>query len=719
MRLLFERDLTPHPQYAAFYQWLQRPAAEGGYDAHAVLHLGMHGTVEWLPGAPLGNTGLSWPDVLLGAMPNVYVYAANNPSESIVAKRRGYGVLVSYNVPPYGRAGLYKQLAELAALLGEWREEEGGGGGDPAALREPITALAIACGLTADCPPPVGEPGRAADAAAIAAAPAGAFAAWAAALGATLRTAEARLFSSGLHTLGAAPDADEAAAYLGAYFGDRLPEAAVDAIAAGGGAEAGASAASSAGTPADPALLAEAADIAGLLARTPDEIAGVLTALDGRYVPAAPGGDLLRDGPGVLPTGRNIHALDPYRMPSAAAMARGSATADAILAAHLASHGGAYPETVAVNLWGLDAIKTRGESVATVLRLVGAVPISEGTGRVGRFELLPLSALTPPGRPRIDVLCNLSGIFRDTYANVVDLLDDLFARAAAAPGESPEENFVKKHAAAIQGAAGGDDAADVRAASRLFCNPPGDYGSMVGERIGAGNWESGGELGDTWAARNAFSFGRGGERGTARPDVLAALLATTDRVVQTVDSVEYGLTDIQEYYANTGALARAAADARAKAGRGGASASSSPIVPVSIVEAVGDAPPRDLDAVLRLEYRTKLLNPRWAAAMVAQGSGGAYEISQRMTAAVGWGGTTGFKADWVWTQAVETYVFDEAVAAQLKKSNPEAFRNVVKRALEAAGRGLWENPDAAMLDALKRAYSDVDDQLEGVVGGGK
>jgi magnesium chelatase subunit H len=715
MRLLFERDLTPHPQYAAFYQWLQRPAAGGGFDAHAILHLGMHGTVEWLPGAPLGNTGLSWPDVLLGALPNVYVYAANNPSESIVAKRRGYGVLVSYNVPPYGRAGLYKELSSLSALLSDWREDPASSG----ALLEPIASLAISCGLTADCPPPVAGGEVSVDS--IAGLPATDFAAWAGDLATTLRTTEARLFSSGLHTLGAAPDAAETAAYLGAYFGDRLTEASVAAIAAGGGVEAGRAATTGGGgggAPLDTALLAEAADIAGLLSRTPDEIAGVLTALDGGYVPAAPGGDLLRDGPGVLPTGRNIHALDPYRMPSAAAVARGSATADAILAAHLASHAGTYPETVAVNLWGLDAIKTRGESVATVLHLVGAVPVSEGTGRVGRFELLPLSALTPPGRPRIDVLCNMSGIFRDTYANVVDLLDDLFARAAAAPGEPPSSNYIKKHAAEIQAAAGGDDAADVRASSRLFCNPPGDYGSMVGERIGAGNWESGGELGDTWAARNAFSYGKGGERGAARPDVLAALLSTTDRVVQTVDSVEYGLTDIQEYFANTGALARAAADARARAGRvAGGPAGSSPIVPVSIVEAVGDAPPRDLDTVLRLEYRTKLLNPRWAAAMVAQGSGGAFEISQRMTAAVGWGGTTGFKADWVWEQAVETYVLDGEVANALKKSNPEAFRNVVKRALEAAGRGLWENPDAEMLAALKQAYSDVDDQLEGVGSG--
>ena len=184
-----------------------------------------------------------------------------------------------------------------------------------------------------------------------------------------------------------------------------------------------------------------------------------------------------------------------------------------------------------------------------------------------------------------------------------------------------------------------------------------------------------------------------------------------------MDSVEYGLTDIQEYYANTGALARAAADARARAGRvveGGSSSSPSSIVPVTIVEAVGDAPPRDLDTVLRLEYRSKLLNPKWASAMVAQGSGGAFEISQRLTALVGWGGTTGFRGDFVWQQAAEAYVLDPEVSAALRASNPEAFRNSVKRLLEGAGRGLWENPDPATLEALKAAYGEVDDQLEGV-----
>jgi len=276
----------------------------------------------------------------------------------------------------------------------------------------------------------------------------------------------------------------------------------------------------------------------------------------------------------------------------------------------------------------------------------------------------------------------------------------LFQRAAAAEGEPPEMNFIKKHAAGLK-AQGVDNGA-----ARLFSNPAGDYGSMVNERVGTGAWENGDELGGTWASRNAYSYGRGGERGTARPEVLQGLLKTCERVVQEIDSVEYGLTDIQEYYANTGALKRAAENAR-----GGDA------VGCSIVEAYGkDTRPRELEEVLRLEYRSKLLNPRWAAAMSSQGSGGAYEISQRMTAMVGWGATARFAEDWAWEQSANMYALDPEMADKLRKANPQAFANVVKRMLEAAGRGMW-NAKPEMVAKLRELYADMDDELEGVVKG--
>ena len=668
MRLLFERDLTPHPQYAAFYKWL-----EHDFKADAVIHCGTHGTSEWLPGSPLGNTGLSWSDIMLSNIPNIYVYTANNPSESIIAKRRGYGTTVSHNVPPYGRSGLYKQLLELKALVMEYRENSTTEKGDSDDLKVPILDLIESIGLEKDCPL-LSEDGSP-----------DVFSSYISQVYQYLLELENRLYSEGLHVLGTPPNPEQMQKYLSAYFDGALDESIIHQIAQHHGVD----------KEEEDALVNEAIQIRDLLYQNTNEIDSILKGLNGEYILPEAGGDLLRDGIGVLPTGRNIYALDPYRMPGPAALIRGEIAANAILDAHRASNNGSYPQTVAVSLWGLDAIKTKGESVAIALTLVGARPIKEGTGRIVRFELIPLEELQ---RPRIDVLCNVSGIFRDSFQNVLDLLDDLFQRAAKAD-EPLDMNYIKQHAQDMR-----DEGLD-NPTARLFSNPSGDYGSMVNERVGASNWEDGEELGSTWVSRNAFSYGRGAERGTARPEVLESLLRTTDRVVQEIDSVEYGLTDIQEYYANTGALRKAAETAK---GPGG-----SP-VGCSIIETFSkQVKPREIEDVLRLEYRSKLLNPKWAQSIAQSGSGGAFEISQRMTAMIGWGATVDFREDWTWDQAAETYAFDNDMASTLRQSNPEAFTNILKRMIEAAGRGMW-NPDDETLDRLKSMYSDMDSLMEGI-----
>ena len=361
-----------------------------------------------------------------------------------------------------------------------------------------------------------------------------------------------------------------------------------------------------------------------------------------------------------------------------------------IISEHLAEKG-SYPETVAVMLWGLDAIKTKGESLGILLELVGSEPIKEGTGRIVRYELVPLDKL---GHPRIDVLANLSGIFRDTFVNIIELLDDLFQRAAEAD-ESSENNFIRKHYLALK-----EQGVD-NASARLFSNPAGDFGSLVNDRVVDSNWESGDELADTWSKRNSFSYGRK-DKGQARPEVLQQLLKTSDRIVQEIDSVEYGLTDIQEYYGNTGGLKLAAEKSSGKE------------VEASFVESFSkDTTPRKLKDLLRMEYRTKLLNPKWAEAMAEQGSGGAYEISQRMTALIGWGGTANFQDDWVYNQAADTYALDTAMAEKLRQANPEAFRNIVGRMLEANGRGFWDTDDEK-LQKLRELYQSAEDELEGV-----
>lgn len=666
MRLMFERDLTPHPQYAGFYKWLQNE-----FKADAVVHFGMHGTVEWLPGSPLGNTGYSWSDILLGNMPHLYIYAANNPSESMLAKRRGYGVLISHNIPPYSRAGLYKELVSLRELISEYREDTQKNSG----LREGIFKKIFDTGLNSDCPFEYGkklgieftpENARMFSADMVNS--------YFVEIYDYLQVIEQRLFSSGLHTLGEVPNEEELKSYLEAYFGEEIGDIPQD-FREGY---------------IDNSVNKDAEKIRELLMQNTDELTNLLRGLNGEYIPAAPGGDLLRDGSGVLPTGRNIHALDPYRMPSPAAYERGREIAQKIITQHLEENDN-YPETVAVMLWGLDAIKTRGESIGILLELVGAEPVKEGTGRIVRYEL---KSLTEVGHPRIDILGNLSGIFRDSFVNIIELLDDLFQRAATAE-EPVEQNFIRKHALVLQG----QGVENISA--RLFSNPAGDFGSLVNDRVVDGNWESGDELGHTWEGRNVFSYGRQ-DKGQARPEVLQELLKGCDRIVQEIDSVEYGLTDIQEYYANTGGLKLAAEKQRGKK------------VSASFVESFSkDTTPRKLEDLLRMEYRTKLLNPKWAEAMANQGSGGAYEISQRMTALIGWGGTANFVDSWVYDGAAETYALDAEMARKLREANPEAFRNIIGRMLEANGRGFWQTDDEK-LEKLRELYDVVDEDIEGV-----
>jgi magnesium chelatase subunit H len=746
MRLLFERDLTPHPQYCATYKWLQAPPAQGGFGADAVIHLGMHGTVEWLPGQPLGNDRKSWSDEMVGNMPNLYIYAgkcfsvslcagplrqstnniaANNPSESILAKRRGYGTLVSYNVPPYDRSGLYLELSTLKELVGDYRS--GSLGDANHETRQAIYDVAQTCGMLNDVPLLV-------DANEESSIVTGTelpedvtqkvYDAWVLELSVYLNVLQDRLFSSGLHVFGETPNDKEVNSYLNAYFGDKLSERGLHEAYANVKEEeqkkdrsfltdlvseitlriTGAPAAAVGG---DHDVVDKASSIIHLLRKTDEELSSLMAGLDGGYIKPKPGGDLLRDGPSVLPTGRNTHALDPYRMPSSGAWARGQRAAQEILRQHKEANDDNFPETVAVALWGLDAIKTRGESVAIVLELVGARPTKEGTGRIVRFDLVPLSEL---GRPRVDVLASLSGIFRDSFANVVDLLDDMFERAASAD-EPSSMNFIKKHSEELASAG-----VSGRTAARLFSNPPGDYGNMVNEVVSTGDWDDAEALGETWRGRNVYSYGRNegsaGSAGTARPEVLDKLLATTERVVQEIDSVEYGLSDIQEYYSGTGALKKAAEnrkDVDATTGK-------RKKVTLSVIEAFGidnddaSVPVKDVEEVLRMEYRSKLLNPKWTDAMLAQGSGGAFEVSQRMTAMIGWAATAEVD-NFVFDQAAERYALDEEVAKKLQRANPEAFKNVVRRLLEAAGRGMWSTDDDT-LEKLRDLYSDADDLIE-------
>ena len=394
----------------------------------------------------------------------------------------------------------------------------------------------------------------------------------------------------------------------------------------------------------------------------------------------------------MLPTGRNIHAIDPWRIPTDLAYTRGSQIADAILAKHFAETG-AYPETIAQVLWGLDTIKTKGEAVGTVLRLMGARPAYDGQGKISHYELIPLDELK---RPRIDVLMQLSPIFRDTFEITMDFLDRM-VRAAAKADEPVELNFIRKHVeeAVANGALPED------ATARMFTQQRGQYGTYVDDMIDDSAWESSDDLDSTFVRRIGFAYG-GGRAGAAAGPVLNRLLGTVGRVVQEIDSVEFGVTDIDHYFSSSGALQLAA---RKRAGNS---------VKLSYVETyTAETKIEDADKVLRVEYRTKLLNPKWYESMLSHGHSGAAEISNRFTYMLGWDAVSDSVDDWVYTDAAKTFALDPVMRERLAKANPMAMRNIAGRLLEASGRGLWKADDD-IVDQLKELYADLEDRLEGV-----
>jgi magnesium chelatase subunit H len=725
MRLLFDRENAPHHQYALFYKWIGHE-----FGANAIVHMGMHGTAEWMPGVQIGLTDQCWSDVLLGEVPQFYAYPINNPAEGNIAKRRGYSTIVGHAIPPYGRAGLYKELQALKDLLEDYRnlatrDQTGGAETEEAAILQKIELL----NLDADLVRGSAEP----------------FADFASRAYAYLRELETTLITDSLHVLGSAPPIEQQVTLvtetlkvsregLPGLADLMLNELGLDAARSYGellsAARHGDTAALAArdridaactdfvertvlhGNQVAPALQAilqrhvdhdhvlpfgplveHGRQMLNALRDNTQEIDFLLHGLSGGYIPAAPGGDLIRDGAGVLPTGRNIHSLDPFRVPTDSAYNRGVRIAEALIQAHLAENEGVYPETIAQVLWGLDTIKTKGEAIGIILGLIGARPVKDGQGKISRYALIPLEEL---GHPRIDVLMTASGIFRDTFAGTIDQLDRLVREAAEAE-EPLEQNYVRKHVQEMMAEGQSWEAAT----ARVFTQAAGTYGTDVDEAIEGSAWEERKELEDLFVKRNAYAFG-GNKGGDAQPEVLRSLLGTVGRVAQEIDSVEYGLTDLQHYYGYSGALKAAAETATGRK------------VQLNYVESfTSETKVQTLDQVLRVEYRTKLLNPKWYEGMLKHGHNGAAEIANRFTYMLGWSATTDAVDNWVYDQAASTFVLDEEMRARLEAANPEAARNAVGRLLEAHSRGMWQTDDET-LDRLRELHADLEDRLEGV-----
>ena len=673
MRLLFEKSFAPTHAFSAFYRYLREDFA-----ADAVLHFGTHGALEFMPGKQTALSADCWPDRLIGDLPNIYLYAANNPSEGTIAKRRAAATLVSYLTPAISQAGLYKGLFELKASLDRWRMLPPDDVVELQRLAEVIQAQAGELELAQ------AEPLWGADAEKHIRVTRQA-----------LEELESTLIPNGLHVVGSGMSLSERAEMLQAMAADgplsELDRSVFEDLVVLDNARA-----ALLGNDVDAdqqklGALEELARIGHMLAKN-GEVDAIIHALDGCFVPPSASGDLVRS-PDILPTGRNIHGFDPYRMPSMAAMKDGRAQALKLLQRYRQEQG-SHPETIAFVLWGTDNLKSEGGPISQVLALLGAEPRFDSYGRLCGAQLIPLDKLA---HPRIDVVATLSGIFRD----LLPLQTKLIAEAcflAASSDEPLEQNFVRKHALAYAAEHGCDLET---AALRVFSNADGAYGSNVSHLIEESCWEDEDELAEVFARRKSFAYGTSG-RPIQKTEILNSILSDIEVAYQNLESVELGVTTIDHYFDTLGGISRAAQRQQGNK-----------IVVYIGDQTRGEGKVRSLAEQVALETRTRALNPKWYEGMLDHGYEGVRQIEAAVTNTMGWSATTGQVAPWVYQQISQTYVLDPEMRKRLADLNPAASAKVANRLLEAHARNYWD-PDDATLDALREAGDELEDILEGI-----
>ncbi len=746
MRLLFSRSASPHHGFAAYYTYLERI-----WGADAVLHFGTHGSLEFMPGKQMGMSGDCYPDQLIGSIPNLYYYAANNPSEATIAKRRSYAETISYLTPPAENAGLYKGLKELSELIASYQTLKDTGRG--VSIVNSIMDKCRIVNLDKDIHIPetdskdmtseerdniVGNVYR------------------------RLMEIESRLLPCGLHVIGKPPTAEEAIATLVNIASLDRQEEEIQGLPGIIAKSLGRNIEdiyknNDAGILADVQLLqditlATRAAVTALVQEQIDaegrviavsklnffnmgrkepwveslhqsgytkvdtsalkplfeylefclkqvcadnELGGLLQGLEGEYILPGPGGDPIRN-PDVLPTGKNIHALDPQSIPTSAAVQSAKIVVDRLLERNKSENDGNWPETIACVLWGTDNIKTYGESLAQIMWMVGVRPVPDALGRVNKLELIPLSEL---GRPRIDVVINCSGVFRDLFINQMNLLDQGVKMAAEAD-EPLEMNFVRKHA--LKQAE--DMGINLRqAATRVFSNASGSYSSNINLAVENSTWDSEAELQEMYLKRKSFSFNSDnpGVMDESR-EIFETTLKTADATFQNLDSSEISLTDVSHYFDSdpTKLVASLRADGKKP---------SSYIADTT----TANAQVRTLSETVRLDARTKLLNPKWYEGMLSHGYEGVRELSKRLVNTTGWSATAGAVDNWIYEDTNETFIKDEEMQKRLMNLNPHSFRKIVSTLLEMNGRGYWETSEEN-LDRLRELYQEVENRIEGI-----
>lgn len=700
-------ELPPSHHYLAAYRWL-----EHGFGADAVVHLGKHGSLEWLPGKDAALSADCGPDAVLGDLPLIYPFLVNDPGEGAQAKRRAHATVVDHLVPPMARAESYGDIARLEQLMDEHANIAAM---DPAklpAIRAEIWSLMRAAELHRD----LGLEERPDDEE---------FDDFLLHVDGWLCEIKDTQIRDGLHVLGEAPEGEPRvnlalavlrAAQVWGGVGAAVPGLR-SALGLKGDAptnevdeaearardlvermeEAGWDRSAAAGLNEDPdvrRVLKFAADqVVPRLARTTDELDHLTHALDGGFVPAGPSGSPLRGLVNVLPTGRNFYTVDPRAVPSRLAWETGQAMAESLLSRHM-EETGTYPGSVGLSVWGTSAMRTSGDDVAEVLALLGVRPEwDEASRRVKELDVVPLEEL---GRPRIDVTVRISGFFRDAFPHVVAMLDDAVALVADLD-EPDEDNYVRAHARADLA----DHGDHRRATTRIFGSAPGSYGAGILQLVESGNWHDDRDLAEVYTAWGGYAYGRDLD-GVPAADDMRTNYRRIKVAAKNVDSAEHDIADSDDYFQYHGgmiATVRALSGAEPKAYVGDS----------TIPDAVRTRPLADETARV---FRARVVNPRWIAAMRRHGYKGAFELAATVDYLFGFDATAGVVHDWMYEKLAAEYVLDEETQAFMRRSNPWALNGIVERLNEAARRGLWAEPDQETLQALSEVYLEVEGDIE-------
>ena len=716
-------DLPPSHHYLAAYRWLAAPIAEGGFGADAVIHLGKHGTLEWLPGKGLGLSAGCAPDAVLGDLPLFYPFIVNDPGEGTQAKRRAHATVVDHLVPPMARAESYDEMAQLEQLLDEYAQVQAM---DPAKLptiRAQIWELVEQAQLHHDLH--VSESPSDEE-----------FDDFLLHVDGYLCEVKDVLIRDGLHILGQAPvelprvdlvlgilraqqtwggDAGSLPGLrraLGTAYdlvedgsrgeADRLEQMARELVLAVDANDWASDAVHGVvaslhdrSLPEVERVLRFACDeVVPRLARTTDELDHLLHGLSGGFVPAGPSGSPTRGLVGVLPTGRNFYSVDPKAIPSRNAWTVGVALGDSLLTRYLADHG-EYPASVGLVVWGTSAMRTSGDDIAEVLWLLGIRPVwDQASRRVTGLEVVPLDEL---GRPRVDVTLRISGFFRDAFPHVVEMLDEA-VRMVADLDEPAEQNFLRAHVQADL--AEGHDLR--RATARIFGSKPGAYGAGLLPLIDSRDWKTDADLAEVYAVWGGYAYGKDLPGVPARRDM--ERVYTRMRVAaKNQDTREHDIVDSDDYFQYHGGMVAAV---RALTGESPEAYVGDSAVPDTVKT-------RTLQEETHRVFRARVVNPKWIAAMQRHGYKGAFELAATVDYLFGYDATAGVVDDWMYEKLASAYVFDETNRAFMQKSNPWALRGISERLLEAADRGLWESPEQETLDGLKRTYLELEGDLEG------